>query len=108
MNGSNPNGTWSLFIQDDAVFDSGIISNGWILTLTTANPVGSAADNELLMTASSTSIVVGGSVTFSLTVTNYGPTIGSTNVQVSDTMPTDFTLVSNVCTVGSVTHAAQR
>ena len=40
MNGSNPNGTWSLFIQDDWVFDSGVISNGWVLTLTTANPVG--------------------------------------------------------------------
>jgi len=108
MNGSNPNGTWSLFIQDDAVFDSGIISNGWILALTTANPVGSAADNELLMTPSSTSIVAGGIVTFSLTVTNYGPTIGSTNVQVSDTMPTDFTLVSNVCTLGSVIHAGSK
>ncbi len=105
MNGSNPNGAWSLFIQDDRVIDSGVISNGWVLALTTANPVGAAADNELLMTnLSSTSIVVGGTVAFSLTVTNYGPT-ASTNVQVRDTMPSGFTLVSSNGTLGSVISA---
>jgi len=104
MNGSNPNGNWSLFIQDDSVIDTGVISNGWVLTLTTANPVGSAADNELLMAAlSSTNIPVGGSVTISLTVTNYGPS-ASTNVLVSDSMPTDFTLLSSTNTVGSITR----
>jgi uncharacterized repeat protein (TIGR01451 family) len=102
MNGSNPNGNWSLYIQDDSkVFDSGVISNGWVLTLTTANPVGFAADNQLLMTASASNIAVGGSVTFVLTVTNYGPNI-STNVQVSDTMPTGFSLLSSNATVGSI------
>ena len=104
MNGSNPNGNWSLFIQDDQTIDSGVISNGWVLTLTTANPVGFAADNELLMTASATNIPVGGSVTFVLTVTNYGPS-GSTNVLVSDTLPTSFTLLSSTSTVGSVTRS---
>jgi uncharacterized repeat protein (TIGR01451 family) len=104
MNGSNPNGTWSLFIQDDQTIDSGVISNGWVLTLTTANPVGSAADNELLMTASATNIPVGGSVTFVLTVTNYGPST-TTNVLVSDTLPTSFTLLSSTNTLGSVTRS---
>ena len=107
MNGSNPNGTWSLFIQDDETSDSGVISNGWVLTLTTANLVGSAADNELLMTTSSTNIPVGGSVTFVLTVTNYGPT-ATTNVQVSDTLPSGFMLISSNCTVGSVLRAGSK
>jgi len=95
MNGSNPNGNWTLFIQDDSMFDSGVISNGWVLTLTTANPVGVAADNQLLMTASATNIPVGGIVTFDLAVTNYGPS-ATTNVQVSDTMPSGFTLDTNL------------
>jgi uncharacterized repeat protein (TIGR01451 family) len=104
LNGSNPNGNWQLFIQDDSMFDSGVISNGWVLTLTTANPVGVAADNQLLLTASATNIPVGGSVTYILTVTNFGPT-ATTNVLVSDTMPSSFTLNSSSSTVGSVTRS---
>jgi subtilisin-like proprotein convertase family protein len=34
--GSNPNGTWQLFINDDAAGDSGQINNGWSLRITTA------------------------------------------------------------------------
>jgi len=104
MNGSNPNGNWSLFIQDDSMFDSGVISNGWVLALTTANPVGVAADNQLLMTPLATNIPVGGTVTFNLTVANYGPS-GATNVQVTDTFPVSFTLLSSTNTRGSMIHA---
>ena len=59
MNGGNPNGMWELFVQDDALVDSGMISNGWILTLTMASPVGESADLELSMTASATNVLVG-------------------------------------------------
>ena len=34
FNGSNPNGTWTLYIQDDRDDDSGVLS-GWSLTITT-------------------------------------------------------------------------
>src|SRR5205823_5941010 len=81
--GSNPNGTWALFIQDDAPADSGIISNGWILTLTTANIVGQASDNQLLMSSADTTVALGSDITYVITVTNYGPSI-STNVLVTD------------------------
>lgn len=37
--GGDPNGTWSLYIVDDANFDSGSISGGWSLTLTTESQV---------------------------------------------------------------------
>jgi len=33
FNGTNPNGTWSLYVVDDAVGDVGNISGGWSLTI---------------------------------------------------------------------------
>jgi len=39
FNGVNPNGAWNLFIVDDAGTDTGSISGGWSLTITTADPV---------------------------------------------------------------------
>jgi uncharacterized repeat protein (TIGR01451 family) len=88
-------------VQDDSPFDAGIISNGWWVALTTANPVGFAADSALTMSASATNVLVGGNVVYSLTVTNYGPS-SSTNVIVSDTLPLGVTFVSAVSTQGSV------
>jgi subtilisin-like proprotein convertase family protein len=34
FNSLDPNGTWNLFVIDDASVNSGIISNGWSLTIT--------------------------------------------------------------------------
>src|SRR5882724_1241564 len=99
LNGGNPNGTWNLFVLDDAPLDAGVITNGWILTLTTANPVGAAADNAITMTASTGTISVGGSGVYVLTVTNYGPS-PSTNAFVSDTLPSGVTFVSATPTNG--------
>ena len=35
FNGTNPNGTWSLYLVDDLGADMGVISNGWSLNITT-------------------------------------------------------------------------
>lgn len=42
FNGTDPNGTWSLFIGDDLGVDMGTIGNGWTLNVTTS---GSPATN---------------------------------------------------------------
>jgi uncharacterized repeat protein (TIGR01451 family) len=102
LDGVNPNGNWYLYELDDGVFDSGVITNGWILNLTTASPVGGAADNALSMTASAGNIAVGGNGVYILTVTNYGPS-SATNVLVSDNLPSGVTFVSATPTLGSVT-----
>jgi subtilisin-like proprotein convertase family protein len=34
FNGANPNGTWQLFIRDDAQGESGQIARGWSLEIT--------------------------------------------------------------------------
>lgn len=39
FNGTNPNGTWSLFVVDDASGDVGTIAGGWSLSFQTADPV---------------------------------------------------------------------
>lgn len=42
FNATSPNGTWSLFVYDDATVDAGSIVSGWSLTITTN--VGSITD----------------------------------------------------------------
>jgi len=37
FNGTNPNGTWTLYVQDFAAPDSGQIAGGWSLDITTAS-----------------------------------------------------------------------
>jgi uncharacterized repeat protein (TIGR01451 family) len=102
LNGGNPNGTWELFVQDNVNFDSGTNYNGWILTLTTASPVGEAGDLEVSMTSSITNVLVGSDFDYVIGVTNHGPSTSS-NVVVSDTLPLNFTLITNN-QPDSVTH----
>lgn len=101
VNGGNPNGSWFLFLQDDAPISSGMVANGWILNLTTADVVGTAADVELLMSTTNSSVFVDQNASFLLTVTNYGPS-DSTNVLVTDTLPLGTIIVSTNLTQGTV------
>ncbi|HZL44166.1 MAG TPA: hypothetical protein VFD66_12910, partial [Verrucomicrobiae bacterium] len=39
FNGSNPNGTWSLYVQDNAYYNTGFINQGWALTIISSNRV---------------------------------------------------------------------
>ena len=107
LNGGNPNGTWYLFVQDDKAFDSGMISNGWVLNLTAANPVGFAADLALSMTASPTNVQVGSNVVYTIGLTNYGPS-ASSNAIVSDTLASSVTLISSSSTQGSVNRSGSQ
>lgn len=106
LTGGNPNGNWYLFGQDSQGFNSGGITNGWMLSLTTANPIGSVADDALTMTASAADVLTNSDVSFFISVTNYGPD-ASSNVVVSDNLPFGFTLVSSNLTLGSITIAGQ-
>jgi uncharacterized repeat protein (TIGR01451 family) len=101
LNGGSPNGTWTLFVMADSPPNgSGIISNGWFMTLTMANPVGLIADLGLTMSANPTNPLPGSNVVYSITVTNYGPCT-STNVIVGVSLPTGSTLLSSNATLAS-------
>jgi subtilisin-like proprotein convertase family protein len=46
FNGTDPNGTWSLYVFDDETPDSGSIANGWSLDLTSATASSGKPSNE--------------------------------------------------------------
>ncbi|HEX9045526.1 MAG TPA: protease pro-enzyme activation domain-containing protein [Verrucomicrobiae bacterium] len=104
LNGKNPNGSWQLYVLDDEQFNTGVISNGWVLNLTTGSPIGDSADLALGMTLSSGLVGVSNNVAFTLMVTNYGPSTSS-NVLVSDTLPAGATVVSSSADQGSITQS---
>ncbi len=116
-NGANPNGPWLLYIQDDHPLFNGTNYNGWYVTLTTANPVGFFADNQLYASTAINSQPYGNATNVvatpgsfwqtTLAVTNYGPSF-STNVYVTDNLPLGLgvSLISSNVTVGSVSNIA--
>jgi uncharacterized repeat protein (TIGR01451 family) len=96
LNGSDPNGLWMLYYRDESANYAGTNYNGWAVNLTTANPVGFAADNQLYVSTIINSQPYGNATNvpatpgslwhMTLAVTNYGPSVSS-NVYVSDTLP---------------------
>ena len=107
LNGSNPNGLWMLFIQDDTAPYSGTNYGGWFVNLTTANPVGYAADNELAISTTNVLVSIGSKWVTMISVTNYGPSTSSgieVSVQLPD--PSGVTLLSSSSSITGSTIAA--
>lgn len=86
MNGSNPNGAWFLFVQDDAQINVGMINNGWSVTVASGTPVGVPADKQIYA-PTNISLALNATTNIYLALTNYGPAT-ATNVIVTDSLPT--------------------
>jgi uncharacterized repeat protein (TIGR01451 family) len=97
FDGTAPNGVWSLYVVDNAVGDSGFITGGWSLVLTTVSPINSAADLYISAAGGPSPVYVGANVTYTFVVTNKGPSV-ATAVVVSNTLPASAAL-------GTVTHS---
>jgi uncharacterized repeat protein (TIGR01451 family) len=103
---SNPNGAWSLFIVDDTPFNSGAVSNGWWLNLITADTIAGNADLGISSFAAPESPIATSNLTYTIMVTNYGPSAAA-NVSVTDTLPANSTLLSSNASVGSVSVSGE-
>jgi len=101
LNGSNPNGSWSLFVFDDYPGDTGAISNGWSLTLSSITPVNQLADLGLTAVAAPSPGLVGGTLTYTFTITNGGPNT-ATFVAFTNILPAGVMLVSAGASQGIV------
>lgn len=99
--GNNPNGLWSLFVFDDTPLNSGNISNGWALSLTTAAAVSGASDVGLTMAANMPNVVQSNDVQFTIFLTNYGPSVAN-NVVVTNLLPAGTVFLSDTPSLGSV------
>lgn len=106
LNAKASNGTWTLRIADTATLDTGTLYC-WQVELTRASRVCNpcvTADMSLTNTPSSTTVISGGTVTYTYVATNNGPD-AVTNVAISTTTPAGTTFVSATSSGGGVITA---
>lgn len=101
FNGSNPNGTWSLYIVDDLTIFSGGISRGWQLAITTLGTFPAATDLSVKLTSAASTVVQGSNITYTVTVTNHGPW-AATGIRVTNAIPAGSVFATATPSVGSV------
>lgn len=100
VNGTNPNGVWSLYLMDKSPLDSGIVSNGWVLTLTVAGVVPAAADLSVGITHAPETVLVSSNLTYTVVVTNHGPST-ATGITVTNPLPAGLNFISAIPSQGS-------
>jgi uncharacterized repeat protein (TIGR01451 family) len=109
FNGANPNGNWSLFVQDDNAMDGGSITQGWSLTITTSNLIsstgaGNSADIAVSSVFNTASNVIGSNVTLAITVSNAGPDPAAF-VTVTNLLPAGLTFASAMPSHGNCSQS---
>ena len=98
FSGEDPNGNWSLFIEDDAGNDQGILLGGWSLNLTTI--IASAVDLAVSGTSLPEPVIVNNPLTYTLTVTNSGPN-AATGVTLTNVLPAGVVHLSSMASQGT-------
>ena len=80
LSGANPNGTWTLYVVDDQIFNSGTISGGWSITIASqiVAPTPGAPD---LAATSDTGVSNSDDITSSTTPTSAGTAEANSTAQ---------------------------
>ena len=91
-----PNGTWELWVIDDALGTGGSIGGGWCLDFTT----GGTPDLAVSLTHTPEPVTINEQLTQTITVTNSG-TGAATNAHVEEPLPASWTFVSLANTGGA-------
>ncbi|HWD19009.1 MAG TPA: proprotein convertase P-domain-containing protein [Verrucomicrobiae bacterium] len=104
FSGVNPNGVWSLYVLDTGDGDTGSIAGGWSLAVKTITPVNQVADLGIAVSASDTSVLAGGSNTFTVTVTNAGPNAAVASVLSASASGQSTTNLGSIAPGGSLTY----
>jgi uncharacterized repeat protein (TIGR01451 family) len=100
---TDPNGTWALYIFDDFDGDRGRLDNGWLLTLSTVDPVAPEVDLAVSVTDAPDPVRVGSNVTYTVTVTNRGPE-AALNAVLTNRLSAGLSFVSAATTLGACAH----
>ena len=108
FNNTNPNGTWSLYVQDDGAMDSGGITQGWILSITTSNlatstGIGNSANLSISTEVASTPVTLGSNLNITVTVINHGPDPAA-YVVVTNILPAGLSFCSVNPSLGSCSN----
>jgi uncharacterized repeat protein (TIGR01451 family)/fimbrial isopeptide formation D2 family protein len=105
FNGASTQGTWSVAVSDQFQVDTGTL-NSWSMLVTPVHFACTAFAPAAGVTATKTvsgSFVVGGTVTYTVTLTNNGTgnQADNTGHELTDTLPAGLTLVSATATSGT-------
>ncbi len=101
FDGSEPNGTWSLYVVDDATGDAGTIAGGWSLTLTTVITANAVADLAVTISDAPDPVFIGDALTYTIGVTNLGPS-PATGVTVTNLLPFALNYISSTASQGTL------
>jgi len=102
FNGTNPNGVWSLYVNDTQAGDGGQIAGGWAVNVQTSTPIGSGNDVSVAIAAPAFADF-GSALSYTITAANNGPGT-ATGVVLTDVLPAGFALSSATISQGSVVN----
>lgn len=96
----NPNGTWSLYLFDDAAENGGYLADGWSLHLHTVEAI---TNLRLTQTPSTNPVALSSNLTYTYNLNYSGPS-NATGVRFTNTLHASLNFVSATTAKGACAH----